>query len=74
LKCIKLIIYAVTLNNCAKPILAERCRAKAREGLWIFYKELVDGDGTDSEAAFEILERIETDSSRLEAFSIARRR
>ena len=48
--------------------LAERCRAKAREGLWILYKLLVDGDNIDKEAAFQILEQIETDSSRFETF------
>lgn len=45
--------------------LLEKCRAKAREGLWIFYREL---SSIHREAAFEILKKIETDHSRLEAF------
>lgn len=45
--------------------LREKCRVKAREGLWIFYKELF---GNHQEAAIEIIEKIETDSSRLEFF------
>lgn len=48
--------------------LGERCRAKAREGLWILYETLVNENSNNSELAFEILQRIETDSSRLETF------
>jgi len=52
--------------------LAERCREKAREGLWILYKELIDGDEVQCAFVFDVLERIETDSSRLEAISRAK--
>jgi hypothetical protein len=45
--------------------LGKRCRSKAREGLWILYRELLS-DG--NEMVYEILEKIETDSSRLEFF------
>jgi hypothetical protein len=48
--------------------LAERCRAKAREGLWVLYRLLVDGDEVQRLCVYDILEKIETDSSRLEAF------
>lgn len=50
--------------------LGERCRAKAREGLWILYRELF---GKNSEAVLEVLEKIETDSSRLETFLKAKK-
>lgn len=60
----------ITLGNSQ---LGERCRAKAREGLWILYKLLVNGDSKDSTMAFEILEKIETDSFRLETFTKAKR-
>ena len=63
--------YEIALGN---SNLAEKCRAKAREGLWILYKELINGDNTSSEMAFEILQRIETDFSRLETFLKAKRR
>jgi hypothetical protein len=56
----------VALGNTA---LADRCRAKAREGLWILYKLFVDGDETQRILVFDVLEIIETDSSRLDAFS-----
>lgn len=45
--------------------IRERCRAKAREGLWLLYNDLLFGK---SEAAAEIIEIIETDASRLETF------
>ena len=48
--------------------LGERCRAKAREGLWILYKEFIDGDKVQSAFVLDVLEIIEIDSSRLEAF------
>lgn len=45
--------------------LGDKCRKKAREGLWILYNELLYGN---KEAASEILEKIETNKERLETF------
>jgi hypothetical protein len=46
--------------------LVERCRDRAREGLWLLYRELVSGQ---YEAAFEVLEVIERDRDRLSRVS-----
>jgi len=48
--------------------LAERCRAKTREGLWILYKLFVAGDEPQRSIIYDVLEQVETDSARLEAF------
>jgi len=45
--------------------LVTECRARAREGLWILYRELVFGE---REAAREVIDVIETDLSRLAYF------
>jgi hypothetical protein len=42
--------------------LAEACRAAARQGLWVLYRELLDGERA---AAKEILEVVEVESDRL---------
>ncbi len=44
--------------------LAGSCRAAAREGLWVFYRELIDGE---QDAAKDLLVEIETDRARLAA-------
>lgn len=48
--------------------LAERCKNKAREGLWTLYKELHQGE---REAAREVLEVIEDCPGRLNCFDQA---
>jgi hypothetical protein len=45
--------------------LTETCRMRAREGLWILYRELVHGERA---AAKEVLEVIDVDRSRLMHF------
>jgi len=50
--------------------LTETCRARAREGLWLLYRELVEGE---RDAARDVLQAVETDSARLMAFLEARR-
>lgn len=45
--------------------LGAECRAMARGGLWLLYRELKYGE---SEAAEEVITRIESDPERLEAF------
>lgn len=45
--------------------LGERCRARAREGLWFFYREL---GSRRRELAESILEVVETDGRRTEQF------
>jgi hypothetical protein len=52
--------------------LTERCKNRAREGLWDLYRILLDDDENESEAAAIILEAIETDPARLVAFRRAR--
>jgi hypothetical protein len=54
------------------PGLTDRCRARAREGLWDMYRIFMEDDDDDSEAAAIILEVIETDPERLAAFRYAR--
>jgi hypothetical protein len=51
--------------------LADRCRAKAREGLWVLYQLFVGGNEVQRCFVFDVLEAIETDASRLEAFTKA---
>lgn len=51
--------------------IADRCREKAREGLWLLYKLFVSGDSTQKGFVFDILEVIETDRARLESFAKA---
>ena len=45
--------------------IAEACRDKAREGLWVLYKELINGE---RDAAKEVIELIELDRTRLGIF------
>lgn len=45
--------------------LGDRCRARAREGLWVRYAEMMHGM---RDAAQEIIARIDTDPTRLDAF------
>jgi hypothetical protein len=54
------------------PDLTERCRARAREGLWDLYRIFMEDNDDDSEAAAIILEVIDTDPERLAAFRHAR--
>ena len=54
------------------PDLTERCRARAREGLWDLYRIFMEENDNDSDAAAIILEVIETDPERLAAFRHAR--
>jgi hypothetical protein len=54
------------------PDLTERCRARAREGLWDLYRIFMEENDDHSEAAAIILEVIETDPERLAAFRYAR--
>ena len=49
-----------------RPDLGDECRELARSGLWLLYRELKYGA---SEAAMEVLEKIETDPTRLAAFT-----
>ena len=49
-----------------RPDLGAECREIARSGLWLLYRELRHGE---SEAAGEVIGRIETDPERLAAFS-----
>lgn len=49
--------------------LTETCRARAREGLWLLYREFLDGE---RDAALDVIEVLETDSARLLAFLEAR--
>ncbi|HEY8561602.1 MAG TPA: hypothetical protein VIL74_14595 [Pyrinomonadaceae bacterium] len=58
----------IALGNDA---LADRCRVKAREGLWTLYQLFIDGDEVQRSFVFDVLEAIETDPSRLEAFTKA---
>ncbi|GAA4519354.1 MULTISPECIES: hypothetical protein [Nonomuraea] len=46
----------------AHPDLGDECQKKAREGLWVLYRELLHGE---SDAAKDILDVIETDPGRL---------
>lgn len=48
--------------------LDEECYEKAREGLWVLYREAVSGD---TENALDILEVIEEDETRLSRFRLA---
>ncbi|WP_329318128.1 hypothetical protein [Streptomyces sp. NBC_01262] len=48
--------------------LSGECYEKAREGLWVIYREAVSGD---TENALDILEIIEEDESRFTAFRAA---
>jgi hypothetical protein len=48
-----------------KGDLAGQCYTKAREGLWVIYREAVSGD---VENALDIIEMIEEDESRFEYF------
>ena len=43
--------------------LAERCKSKAREGLWVLYREMREGE---QDAARECIELIELDRERLQ--------
>ncbi|MET8161228.1 hypothetical protein ABZT47_33135 [Sphaerisporangium sp. NPDC005289] len=52
------------------PDLGWRCRHKAREGIWVFYRELLIGE---SAAAWDVLEVIDEDAERLAAFSTRRK-
>ncbi len=61
--------YEIELGNAD---LTARCRSSAREGVWTFYQLYLNGSAGDSEAAFEILKIIETDTERLEAFRLAK--
>lgn len=45
--------------------LTEICRDRAREGLWILYRELLDGE---RDAARDVIELVETDPDRLSSF------
>ncbi|MEH6462291.1 hypothetical protein [Chitinimonas sp. JJ19] len=45
--------------------LAAKCQQKAREGLWILYRELIVGE---SEAAREVIEIVESEPARLAYF------
>lgn len=54
------------------PDLTQRCRDRAREGLWDLYRIFMEENDNDSEAAAIILEVIETDAERLAAFRYAR--
>jgi hypothetical protein len=47
------------------PALGEECQERAREGIWIFYRELTYGE---SDAAKDVLEVIENDAARLHFF------
>lgn len=49
--------------------LTETCRARAREGLWLLYREFLVGE---RDAALDVIEAVETDSARLMAFLDAR--
>ncbi len=49
-----------------RPDLGEECREVARAGLWLLYRELEHGE---SEAARDVIERIELDRTRLAAYS-----
>ncbi|MDR5758465.1 hypothetical protein [Caballeronia sp. LZ035] len=51
-------------NKGESPIL-EKCHSMAREGLWLLYHEL---SGAHAEAALEILDLLELDRNRLNAF------
>ncbi|WP_338846804.1 hypothetical protein V8J88_23925 [Massilia sp. W12] len=46
--------------------LMDRCHKKAREGLWLLYKELQDGV---TDAAYEILDLIDDDKERLNFYA-----
>jgi hypothetical protein len=46
--------------------LSEKCKSKAREGIWLLYDELIAGEKA---GAYEILEVIEGDKSKLDYFS-----
>jgi len=61
--------YEVDLGNVD---LTNRCRIAAREGLWRLYQMYLSGSDGGSEAVYIILEKIETDQDRLEAFRRAR--
>ncbi|MER6943869.1 hypothetical protein ABT294_07590 [Nonomuraea sp. NPDC000554] len=47
------------------PALGEECQKRAREGIWVIYRELLHGE---SDAAKDILEVIEDDTARLHSF------
>ncbi len=49
-----------------RPDLGEECRELARTGLWLLYRELKHGE---SEAARDVIERIEPDLGRLTAYT-----
>jgi hypothetical protein len=51
------------------PDLGKRCRDEARAGLWLFYREMLDG-GMDG--AREVLEVLDPESGRLEAALLLR--
>lgn len=54
--------YEIRLGNAD---LHRKCRAKALEGLWVLYRELIFGE---REAAQEVIEAIETNADRLKSF------
>jgi hypothetical protein len=71
---LELIFQMVAYNPASEEVnigntdLTERCRMRAREGTWEFYKILINGEVGESESARNILEVIETDPERLAAF------
>lgn len=52
--------------------LTNRCRISAREGIWTLYKLYLSVSSGDSDSAYQILERIEVNTERLEAFRRAK--
>jgi hypothetical protein len=56
---------AVALGNDG---LAERCRQRAREGLWLLYREWAAGDD-GRVGLWELIEQLEQDEARRSAFA-----
>ncbi|MFB6983139.1 hypothetical protein [Streptomyces scopuliridis] len=55
-------------SEAGEPELEEECCAAAREGIWVLYREAVSGD---TETALDILEFVDPDTDRFEAFRSA---
>ncbi|WP_326611938.1 hypothetical protein OIE62_17325 [Streptomyces scopuliridis] len=55
-------------SEAGEPELEEECCAAAREGIWLLYREAVSGD---TETALDILEFVDPDTDRFEAFRSA---
>ncbi|MFE0802667.1 hypothetical protein [Streptomyces sp. NPDC058812] len=65
----QLLIVLATLVNGEQDDIADSCLEAVRSGSWILYEEIASGRDIDSASyAFEILQLIQYESERLDAF------